>query len=377
MEFGIFCHTPVFQQISSTDPEAEHRLLMQDANMAVACEGFGYKYVWASEHHFLHEYSHLSSPEVFLTHVAARTQRIHVGSGITNITPPVNHPARVAERVALMDHLTGGRFEFGTGRGSSTTEQLGFGIETSDITRDMWDEAIREIPRMWKEDNYQYEGRFFSMPPRNVLPKPLSRPHPPIWVACGNPATFEKAGRLGLGALCFSTSSPTELEPLVESYKRGIAIAEPVGAYVNDNIMVSTGLLCLEDRQEAFRRFASMGTYLQGLLYRYLDTFPRPSWVPAWPTLPPAPSVEVVESRSLEGSLAVGNPEDCLRVMQEYKRIGVDQVTFGVGGVLPEQLQLESLELFGQTVVPPLDTDPEHRTTAQRIAAGLVADSTL
>src|SRR5213079_2744940 len=110
--------------------------------------------------------------ESFLAFVAGRTSRIHIGSGIFNITPPVNPPARVAERVAMLDHLSEGRFEFGIGRGSSTIEQQGFGIPDPELTKEMFDEVIVEFPKMWRDGDYSFEGRFFSMPPRNVLPKP-------------------------------------------------------------------------------------------------------------------------------------------------------------------------------------------------------------
>src|SRR5205085_9835575 len=139
----------------------------------------GFKYSWSAEHHFLDEYSHLSDSETFQAYAIAKTERIHVGSAIFNITRPVNHPARIAERVAMLDHLSEGRFEFGTGRGSSTTEVFGYGIESLDLTKDMWDETIAQFPEMWRDGMYgPYEGRFFSMPQRNILPKPYSKPHP-------------------------------------------------------------------------------------------------------------------------------------------------------------------------------------------------------
>src|SRR6202008_4118587 len=112
---------------------------------------------------------------------AAATERIHLGSGIFNITPPVNHPARVAERVALLDHLSEGRFEFGMGRGSSTTEQRGFGITEPDLTREMFDEVVVEFRKMWKAEEYPgFEGTHFSMPARNVLAQADTRPHPAV-----------------------------------------------------------------------------------------------------------------------------------------------------------------------------------------------------
>ena len=88
----------------------------------------------------------------------------------------------------MLDHLSGGRFEFGMGRGSSTTEQKGFGITDPELTKEMFDEVVPQFKHMWRDGLYTYDGQFFSMPPRNVLPKPYSDPHPPMWVAAGNPA---------------------------------------------------------------------------------------------------------------------------------------------------------------------------------------------
>ena len=118
MEFGIFVqgYTPEFRQ--EVDPEAEHHALMNELELVKAADKAGFKYVWVTEHHFLDEYSHLSANEVFLGYLAHSTERIHLGSGIFNPLPQVNHPAKVAEKVAMLDHLSDGRFEFGTGRGA-------------------------------------------------------------------------------------------------------------------------------------------------------------------------------------------------------------------------------------------------------------------
>src|ERR1700687_5861419 len=155
MEFGLFVQAHVPRHEVEADPvNAEHSRLMRELDLAVHCDRHGFKYVWSVEHHFLEEYSHISASETFLPYVAARTTRIHVGSAIYNITPPVNHPARIAERVAMLDHLSEGRFEVGTGRGSSTVEQKGFGIPEPDISREMFDEVVGEFRKMWRADEY-------------------------------------------------------------------------------------------------------------------------------------------------------------------------------------------------------------------------------
>jgi alkanesulfonate monooxygenase SsuD/methylene tetrahydromethanopterin reductase-like flavin-dependent oxidoreductase (luciferase family) len=303
-----------------------------------------------------------------MAYLAGVTNRIHVGSGIINITPPVNPPARVAERVAMLDHLSGGRFEFGVGRGSSTTEQRGFGIEDPELTKEMVDEVLPQFKRMWTETNYSFDGRFFSMPPRNVLPKPYTKPHPPMWIAAGNPGTFQKAARMGLGVLCFTMGSPESLKKLIEVYKTEIEHAEPVGAYVNNNIMVTSQMLCLEDGQKARDIACNMTSgYQNSLVFRYLDTFPKPPGIPVWPELIPEPTPEGLDASIKAGLVCVGTPEEVNKSVQGYVDAGADQLTFGMlSTTMPIDIAIEAVETFGAQVLPNYDKDPVHSTTRQR-----------
>jgi len=302
--------------------------------------------------------------------VAARTSNIHVGTGIFNITPPVNHPARIAERVAMLDHLSEGRFEFGVGRGSSSTEQKGFGIQDPELTKEMADETLSQFKYMWRDGLYSYDGKFFSMPPRNVLPKPYSDPHPPIWVAAGNPGTFEKAAKMGIGVLCFTMGSPEMLAPLVEIYKNTIEDAEPVGEYVNNNVMVTSQMLCLEDGQKARDIACNMTSgYQNSLVFHYLDTFPKPPGIPNYPDLIPEPTPEDMEKSIGAGLVCTGTPEEVSRAVKGYADIGADQLVFGqLSTTMPIDIALESVETFGKHVLPEYDKDPVHSTTKQREA---------
>ena len=368
MEFGLFnsvCVLPKFEG-------GEHQRIMDEVAVVQAADRAGFKYTWATEHHFLTEYSHLSANEVFLGYLAAATEQIHLGSGIFNITPPVNHPARIAERVALLDHLSEGRFEFGMGRGSSTIEQRGFGIPEPELTREMFDEVVTQFRYMWRDEEYAgHDGRFFSMPARNVLPKPYVKPHPPMWVAAGSPSTFQKAAQMGLGVLCFTMGGAEPLKPLIEMYKKEIENAEPVGEFVNDNIMVTTQLLCLEDgaRVRELGGQLSMG-YQNSLVFRYLDTFPRPEGLPEWPELIPETTPEEMEARINMHMAAYGSPDEVVKTMQQYEAAGVDQVVFGLlSSTMPQELAVETVETFGRHVLPQFDKDPVHRTTRMRESA--------
>jgi alkanesulfonate monooxygenase SsuD/methylene tetrahydromethanopterin reductase-like flavin-dependent oxidoreductase (luciferase family) len=371
MEFGIFAQLFVPRYERDVDPMAEHKRIMRNVEVGIAADRTGIKYLWCPEHHFLDEYSHMPGPEVYLSFVAGRTERIHVGAAIFNITPKVNHPARVAETVALMDHITEGRFEFGTGRGSSTTEVFGFDIDDLAETTAMWDEAVREIPKMWKDGKYSYEGTYFRMPPREVFPKPYGSSHPPMWVAAGSPPTFAKAGSMGLGAFCFTHGTPRHIAPLIDSYKDAIATAEPVGDFVNDNLMVVTNMICMEDREQAFEAAISSGmNYYTSLQMHWLDNIPKPEGFPVWPDLVPEPTIDQIKKASEMGMVVVGDPDDCAKAVQRWVDIGADQLCFSptTNNMHQDQI-IESLELFGKEVLPKFDTDPVHRTIRMREAA--------
>ena len=373
MEFGIF--NSLFTPHQAYEDEAdqwavETQRLRNEVEWTKAADRNGFKYTWATEHHFLTEYSHLSSNEAFLGYLAGVTERIHLGSGIFNITPPVAHPAKVAEKVAMLDHLSGGRFEFGVGRGSSSTEQRGFGINDPEETKAMVDEVLPEFKKMWRENDYSFQGKYFSLPPRNVLPTPFSDPHPPMWVAAGNPSTFEKAARLGLGVLCFTTGSPETLKPLIEVYKNTIDKAEPVGEYVNNNVMVTSQMLCLEDGQRARDIACNMhGSYQNSLVFHYLDTFPKPPGLPDWPDLIPEPTPTTLEQGIQERLVMIGTPDEVTLAVADYEAAGADQVVFGMlSTTMPIEVAIEAVETFGRHVLPEFDRDPVHSTTRQREA---------
>jgi alkanesulfonate monooxygenase SsuD/methylene tetrahydromethanopterin reductase-like flavin-dependent oxidoreductase (luciferase family) len=367
MEFGLFIGGWVPDYLDGRNDAYEHERLINETRIAEAGDRSNWKYVWVTEHHFLTEYSHISANEVVMPHILARTDRIRVASGIINVTPPVNHPARIAERVAMLDHLSGGRFDFGTGRGSSTTEQAGFGITDPDLTKEMFDEVMPEFRKMWSQDSYSFDGRFFSMPERNVLPKPYVKPHPPMWVAAGNPDTFEKAAKLGLGVICFTGGNPEKMRPLVELYKETIKDADPVGDYVNDNVAISTSFMCLEDGDAARDWMTrSRNGRQQSLVFKYLDTFPKPPGIPEWPNEIPDPTLEQLAIGREKGSAIVGTPDDCAEVLAKWEAIGVDQLIMGpTGSAWPYELVEESVELLGNKVIPQFDREPNEARAAR------------
>jgi alkanesulfonate monooxygenase SsuD/methylene tetrahydromethanopterin reductase-like flavin-dependent oxidoreductase (luciferase family) len=371
MEFGVNIAGPVFKHRLEADPDYEHRSLMNDIEVAKAADRAGFKYVWASEHHFLHEYSHLSANVVVLSFIAAVTDRIHVGSGIFNPLPQVIHPAKLAETVAMLDHVSEGRFEFGTGRGAGSHEILGFLPEMTDLskTRGIWEDVIEEFAKMWGQDEYEgYQGQYWQLPPRRILPKPWKGSHPALWYACGNTSSYEMAARRGLGVLGFSVSSIQDLEAVVKVYKDHIDDAEPVGDYVNDNIMVVTNAFVSEDPARPIEAACSRDlAYLVSNTFRYHDTFPHPETIPYWPELIPNNTPESVPALHDVGFI-VGDPDHALRQCRRWEAAGVDQLVLATGAQ-DHDVALETIRLMGEHVIPKLDIDPVHRTTRFRQAA--------
>ena len=375
MEFGIFIagYTPQYRR--DVDPDAEHHVLMEELELVRAADKAGFKYVWVSEHHFLDEYSHISANDVVLGYLAHSTERIHLGSGIFNPLAQVNHPVKVAERVAMLDHLSNGRFEFGTGRGAGSHEILGFlhrdGITDTNATKEMWEETIGEFAKMWMQDEYPgFEGKWWSLPPRKVLPKPWKKPHPPMWYAAGNTISWAMAARKGLGVLGFSVQALDELGPVMEAYKKAIVNAQPVGAYANDNIMVTPGGVVAEDRETAYEwATARHSSYVGSLMFRYHDTFPKPPGVPNWPDLVPDITRDAIPYL-IAGGRIMGDPDDALKQSRRWEAAGADQVVFGLGPTTLEQ-SLETIRLMGEYVIPKIDLDPVHRTTRFRDLAAV------
>lgn len=201
MKFGLLYE---LQLPRPWDDRAEYRMIQEALAEVEVADQLGFDCVWANEHHFLEEYSHSSAPEVFLAAAAARTKQIHIGHAVVLSPPGYNPPARVAERIATLDLVSNGRVEWGTGQSSSRTELEGFGVDR-DTKRTQWAETTEQTANMMVMSPYPgFNGQFFSMPARNVVPKPLQKPHPPLWVACSNRETIHAAARAGIGALAFA-----------------------------------------------------------------------------------------------------------------------------------------------------------------------------
>jgi alkanesulfonate monooxygenase SsuD/methylene tetrahydromethanopterin reductase-like flavin-dependent oxidoreductase (luciferase family) len=393
VKFGIFYE---HQLPRPWTEDSEYTLLHEALEQVELADRLGIDYVWEVEHHFLEEYSHSSAPEVFLAAASQRTSRIRLGHGIVQLPFNFNHTARVAERAATLDLLSNGRVEMGTGEASSAAEIDGFLVDRPS-KRAQWSEALDALTRMFVEEPFAgYDGEFFSMPPRNVVPKPRQKPHPPLWVACSRHETIHLAAQKGIGALTFSFIEPAEAKAWVDDYYATLASEEcvPGGFSVNPNIAIVLPMMCHRDEQTAIDRGID-GAHFFGfsLGHYYVFGQHRPGRTNVWDEFQEkrdlfgfsrpvaAQTGQVLGAQLWEqglGSLrgAIGTPAQIRELLRGYQDAGVDQVIFvSQAGRNRHDHICESLELFATEVMPEFaETDAEReKTKLERLAPAIEA----
>jgi alkanesulfonate monooxygenase SsuD/methylene tetrahydromethanopterin reductase-like flavin-dependent oxidoreductase (luciferase family)/putative sterol carrier protein len=384
MRFGLFYE---HQQPRPWEEGSTEKLLNDALDQVELADRLGFDYVWEVEHHFLEEYSHSSAPEVFLAAASQRTKRIRLGHGIVQLPPAFNHPARIVERAATLDLISGGRVELGTGEASSQAELGGFGVDR-ESKRAQWEEAIDVVARMFAEEPFAgVDGEFISMPPRNVMPKSKQRPHPPLWVACSRRDTILMAARHGIGALSFSFVEPEEAKEWVDDYYALIESDEcvPAGFAVNPNFAVVLPMMCHEDEAQAIERGID-GAHFFGysLAHYYVFGEHVPGRTNIWEAFqrdrsekgfareivsPDAAPLGVKLLQQGLGSLrgAIGTPDQVAELCERYERAGVDQIVFVLqAGPNKHEHVCEALELFGEKVLPRFAGQADDREAAKR-----------
>src|SRR3954449_8135920 len=393
MRFGIFYE---HQLPRPWGEDGERRLISDALEQVELADRVGFDFVWEVEHHFLEEYSHSSASDVFLAACSQRAPRIRLGFGILPLPPGYQHPARVAETVAMLDLVSGGRVEFGTGETSSGMELAGFGVDR-ETKRAQWDEALDVVTRMLVEEPFAgWDGRFFEMPPRNVVPKPVQKPHPPLWVACSRRETIRLAAEKGIGALSFSFIEPEDAREWVEEYEAIIASERcvPGGFAVNPRFAVVLPMMCAHDEAEAIERGID-GAHFFGysLAHYYVFGEHYPGRTNIWDefqrrrdevgfarhivTPDQAPLGMKIMQQGL-GSLrgAIGTPEQIADLVRRYQAAGGDQVIFvPQGGHNRHEHICEAIELVAKEVLPEFADGREERERlkAQRLAPAVQA----
>jgi alkanesulfonate monooxygenase SsuD/methylene tetrahydromethanopterin reductase-like flavin-dependent oxidoreductase (luciferase family) len=355
MKFGIFIDLQMPRPWEDGD---ESKLFQEALEQVELADRLGIDYVWVQEHHFLEEYCHSSAPEVFLAACTQRTKDIRLGHGIVVMNPKVNHPARIAERLSTLDILSGGRVEWGTGESGSRMELEGFGVDFVD-KRPMWAESLEETAKMMSQSPYPgFKGKYFSMPHRNIVPKPIQKPHPPIWSACSNRDSLQLAAKLGVGGLTFAFVNAQEakfwVDEYYETFKRECA---PIGQAVNPNVAMLTGFMCHEDHATAVQRGQDGAQFFAyGLRHYWRDGIHKPGQTDLWAEFKKKPDSalqQIERERKKAGMRGIGNPRHLIENFRSLEAAGVDQLIFlQQSGNYEHDHICESLELFAAEVMP-------------------------
>lgn len=366
MKFGIFYEL----QLPRPWEEDSEKVLFHDAlDQIELADQLGYDYAWQVEHHFMEEYSHSSAPEVFLGAASQRTKNIRLGHGIIQL--PTNHPARVAERVSTLDILSNGRVEFGIGEGSSVTELHPFDRQFRN-KRAVWEDAVKAILPMFWSNSWEYHGEFFDFPLRNVVPKPVQKPHPPLWVACSQLETIKMAGARGMGALGFQFVDAESAKAWRHAYYNAyINNLDKLCDYqTNPNLSVVSPFMCCETDEEAQQKMDGW-SFFQFALVLYSKEGPfEPGQINFWERYQEWKATNPEEKIPNRG--LVGSPETIRKKLREFEAARIDQVILlNQAGKNKHEDICSSLELFANEVMPEFhERDGEHQAWKQAVLAG-------
>ncbi len=346
---------------ATSDPEMTRRRYDECIEQVELVDRLGYRGVWFTEHHFLPGFSQSPAPEIFLAVLSQRTKNIRLGHAIVLLPFLINHPLRVAERIAVLDILSGGRVDFGGGRAISESELSAFGVDPED-TRPQWEEALRMLPKMWTQDEFSWDSPLMKIPTRNVTPKPMQRPHPPMWVSATQPSTIEFAGKNGLGVLGFGIGQG-DSDNFVRQYREEIAHCTPIGEFVNNRFALWVHSLCLPTDEEALEvqgpNFAKYGEQVRALFAPWTTEGKAPrsyEWfMKFYQEQQEALQTVTMEDIIGRGGAALGSPDTCLQTLQHVADAGVDEVLlFMQGADTPHEKIMQSIELFATEVKPRL-----------------------
>lgn len=326
----------------------------------------GIDYVWEVEHHFLEEYSHSSAPEVFYGAVSQRTKNIRIAHGVRLLPFNFNNPIKVAEQAAVLDILSNGRMDLGTGRSTTSQELDGFSVDY-DRTRQEVREALDIIVKAWTDDILEYNGKLIQVPPRRVVPKPIQKPHPPLWMACVAPDSYQMAGDRGMGVLSFSLNWE-QVQKSMAAYAKSFANrTDQVGKVPNQQFAGLVICHVAENKEdeaiglEGARWFMhNVAKLFEPLMaknklysYEYLRNLMAMDLDPK-----DTPDAQLKQHQMV----VVGNPDEVNRKLEEFQRNGLNQVIcFKQAGRIPHQNIMKSLRLMAKHVLPHFNP---HRTIA-------------
>lgn len=377
MELGLLYEFDVPQPWAGEHPwgqrMAERRAYSENIEQIVLADKLGFEAVWLVEHHFRENRSHMPCNDVVLGSLAHITRNIKLGFGVALMPHEFIHPARIAEKVATVDLLSGGRAIWGMGR-STPMEQIAFGVDIA-ASKEKMKAAARTVVGMWREQYYEEHSEYLDFPPRMVTPKPYQFPHPPAWMAASTESSARMAGENGCGLLCFSIMQPLDkLKQVIDAYRDAQKTAVPLTEVHTNKVGVYTLVHCTDTRDNfgTDRVWDSMWWWYKGLAEFHLKWemahLSDEQKAAAFPLLESRARGEFdITEFDREDMVIVGTPDEVLEKLMRYEEAGVDQLLCYLNfGYLPHQAIMRSIELLGTKVIPELK-----RRGAMRVAQGL------
>jgi alkanesulfonate monooxygenase SsuD/methylene tetrahydromethanopterin reductase-like flavin-dependent oxidoreductase (luciferase family) len=342
---------------------AEQRAYHECMEQIAFADGFDFDTVWLVEHHFRKGMSHLPSSEAVLGALSQRTENLKLGFGVTLMPHQFIHPARVAEKVATVDVLSGGRVQWGTGR-STPMEQTAFGVDRP-RSKEQWRAAVQTVVGMWESEYYEEHSEFLDFPRRMVTPKPFQDPHPPAWVAASprTPGSAALAGRSGMGLLSLSIMLPVEkLAVQVQEYRQAAADPEPLTRVTTNKVASYTLVHCADSRDDIERnRIWDAVAYWYRTLANFTIEWELPN-VSDDEKQKAFPHHDQIRKPDFDphvfgeaDMIIIGTPDECLEKLARYEQIGIDNVLcYTHFGGIPQEATMRSIELLGTKVIPEL-----------------------
>lgn len=350
MKFGLH------YLMSCADTQSPAQRYRDTLEQAVAAEALGFESVWPVEQHFNRSVSILPSPMLLLAAIAARTQTLRLGTAIVQL--PLAHPLRIAEEIATLDVLSGGRVEFGVGRGGNPTHFAGFGVPLAE-SRDRMHEGLELIRYAWTAERFSFAGRYFQVQDLALAPRPLQQPHPPIRIAINSPETAQYAGRAGLPILVASNVNPfPRLRELVPLYRAARTEAGHPAAQRHD-LTILMPLYVGHNRDQieqdvapSVRQFAANMAAVAAPWLANASAADRPRLGAMLEQLQRMTYQTVNDVTGI-----FDTPEACVeRLGQVHQEFSPERIIcwFNFGGLVPHAQVMRSMELFAASVLPHL-----------------------
>ena len=322
--------------------------------LADRCEAWGVPCVWLGEIHFTPTRSVISASLQVASAIAARTRRLRVGTAVQVL--PLNHPLRIAEEVATVDHISGGRFEFGIGRSGVVRTYDAYGIPYAE-SQARFREALDIIRLAWRGEPFSYEGEFYRVDRAVVVPRPVQEPHPPIRMATTSDETFPAAGRLGLPIFVgLRTTEIADLHAQLETYRQGWRESGHPGegsVYLRIPVYASpTAVGAREEPRESMSAFFARQTELARAAVGRAGAGPADKR-----RMQAERMAALTYDDVLARKVVFGTPAAVVdRLKALAAELGLDGIIAepNPGGLIPAELETRSLDLLAHEVIPAL-----------------------